>query len=605
MFSSLALLLIISQPSATSTCAADLEAARQAYGTYDVTTARRGYARVSNGPCAAAERAEASTELARILWLVDGNGSAAVARLRAVAVTGPEGCAAAAMLGRVLTQSGRAAEVAAALAHVLPVCAGLDPAVGLAVTGASVAVVAAARSAERPGLASAALTNWRKLDPLAQATLQGSRQRLALALLAGDPVDASLGWRAFFAMGGGISGSQIPPGLDDLLRDGLNPQAVEAARAALCDTLIRAGFADEARRLAEPMRVAGPAWRSAHAYFRMRDRLFVNLTAHDREYASGKRRNDAGLESLVIGIMRDAVAEAGRPTTDLWPAVRALWNLVGTTGRSNGVEGLHLGHVSTDVELSVRQGDREGRVRFVALDNMVANGFSGWLGDGVTGPGGWAAEGRIIQVRTRYVQTALERALIASPGMPRYAYMTRLARLEAADREGPAPVPVRFLPSLSAQLQLAAVDALAGELRRTPGKASAFETRFAALWYARSLDGTILRHEGRHALDQAQFPGDDALGNAELEYRAKLSELEYGASPRVALSNIYGRLLGGDTGHGISNLRLVDELVAWTSAHRSEVTGYDPAMPPLLQLWRVDDRQLRAIASGLDPAGRK
>lgn len=604
MLPALASLLLVSQPSPASTCGAHLEAARQAYGNYDVPAARKGYQRVADGSCSAADQAEATTELARILWLVDGDGTGAVARLRRVAARGPEGCAAAAMLGRVLTQMGHAAEVSAALEHAVPTCAALDPAVSLAVTGASIDVVAAVPPADRMRLARGALVKWRSLDPSAKVRLQGSRQRLALALLAGDAIEAAAGWRGFFTMDGGLAGSQLPADLDDLLRAGLAPAAGSPARAALCDALVRAGFAGEARRLLPKSPADDPEWRSARAYLRMRDRLAVLLTTHDRAYATGKRIDDAGLEGDILAIMRDGVAEAGRSAADPWGAVRDLWNLVGTTGRSNGVEGLHLGHVSIDAELPVAQGGRTGRVRFVALDNMVANGFSGWLGDGVSGPAGWAADGRIIQVRTRYVQTALDRAAIASSGARREAFMAQLARLEAADRTSAPPSPARFLPSLSARLQLSAVDALSRELRRTLDDKATFTARFASLWYARSLDATLLQHEGRHALDQVQFSGDAALSDAELEFRAKLSELEYGASPRVALSNIYCRLLGGTTGHGLANLRLVEALTAWLGTHRTEVADYQPAAPALSQLWRIDDHQLRAIARSLDPAVR-
>ena len=262
----LSLLMMASQPNVAAACAAELEAARQAYGTYDVISARRGYARVAGGDCGTVERAEASTEIARIVWLVDGDGPAAVARLRGVSTAMPAGCAAATMLGRILTQSGRAAEVATALASALPVCARLDPAVALAVTGASVAVVAETSSAKREDLARAALAMWRRLDLLAQATLQGSRQRLALGLLAGDPLEASAGWRGFFAMDGGLAGAQLPADLDEVLMAGLAPRASEAARVALCDALVRAGFADEAERLAGAAAIESLAWRSARAY---------------------------------------------------------------------------------------------------------------------------------------------------------------------------------------------------------------------------------------------------------------------------------------------------------------------------------------------------
>jgi len=601
----IATLLIATPEMPSSACAGALERARQAYGTYDVVTARRLYGESASPRCTAAEQADATTELARIDWLVDGDALTAARRLRSVMRATTDFCGAAHLIGRILNATDRSREVPVAIAPYASICADRVPAIALERVKAYVAVAAASNVDARPAAIGIARTAWETLPQLAQASLEGAKQKLAIGLLAGDPDEALTGWRAFFW----LDDTNQPQGheftsdeIDERIRRGIIPGAATGDRAALCDMLIRAGFAAEARLVAGPLTSAvGLEWKRTRAYFAMHDRLSVFLAEHDQAYARGRRDGEAVVEERLLGILREAVAEAGDPSLDPWPALRRLWGLAGTTGSSNGVEGIHIGHVSVDVEQPIRQGRRVGGVRFVALDNMIANGFSGWLGDGITGPGGWAADGRIIQVRTRYVQTALDRAASAVEGPARDVLLRRLEASERLDIARVNPTAVDYLPSLSDRLQLRAIDTLAAELRRKPDAETSFHLRFARLWYARSFEGTILHHEGRHALDQAQYGNNEVLADAELEYRAKLSELRYSSSPRIMLSSIYGRLLGGTTGHGIANARLVGALAGWIDAHRANVAGYDSQVPALLQLWRLDDKQLAQIAASLDP----
>jgi hypothetical protein len=111
----------------------------------------------------------------------------------------------------------------------------------------------------------------------------------------------------------------------------------------------------------------------------------------------------------------------------------------------------------------------------------------------------------------------------------------------------------------------------------------------------------MIAHEGRHALDKKLVRGLARLNDANLEYRAKLSELALAEYPRLALRNINEPAIGSGSAHGKANERLLGELAAWLNANQTSVAGFDPKLPALVQLDRLTDNQLRSIARSLEP----
>ncbi|HSI17573.1 MAG TPA: hypothetical protein VK980_07385, partial [Sphingomonas sp.] len=124
---------------------------------------------------------------------------------------------------------------------------------------------------------------------------------------------------------------------------------------------------------------------------------------------------------------------------------------------------------------------------------------------------------------------------------------------------------------------------------------------FRRAWWDHEIQSSITLHEGRHVLDEISYSGAQELSAPELEYRGKLSEIGYSDLPRNALSGILGAELARDTSHGAANARIMALYRDWVSAHRAEVTGFDPAQPAALQIDRLSDDQIRAIAHQADP----
>lgn len=597
---------------AAPAAAATFDEARAAYGLFDVGRAETLYRAVVVDPAASPkDRAAANRELARIAWLVDADAAGAAARLASSLPTDPDPCPAAQLRLRILNELSPTAPLPADADALAARCLATDPGVALEAVRRLALAAAQAPAGAQQRLAMAALGRLAALPEDARLTTQGTGLQLSLALLAGDATAALAGWRDGFWL---RPGEGAPPaiGLDaarvaQIFGRGLATPADTAAAFDLVDLLVRAGFAADARGFAERGRLAettGPLaarWRRLAVYFDLRDALHREILAHDRRFARHGAGDEEGYEERLAAILAAAATRLD-PTGKPIDVLGRAFGVYGTDpGRTNGVAGIHLGHVIVDERQQVAQDGRRGSIRFILLDNMIHNSFSAWLQDGAGQPGGWAVDGAtIVQVRQPYRTSIDNLARAVVPGAARDRLVAEIAAQRAGDRAIANATPIAHLPGVRSRLRLAALDTLAAQTRATLRPDEAFAARFRDAYWAASVAASITAHEGRHVLDQASYTGRCELPNAELEYRAKLSELRFAPSPRLAFASIFGPLIGGSSGHGIANQRLIGEIVGWIDAHRDAVAGYDPAQTALEQIDRLSDRQLIDIATTLD-----
>lgn len=575
--------------------------AQAAYRKGDVKSARAGFAEVlAAGQSRASVKSEAAVGLGRVHWLFDGQVEAAERVLRPQLATATP-CASARLLGRVWNASGGSAQVIEKIAPLAPRCAFLEPGVGNQVVAAYLNLATASTGPDRARWLKAAHSAREKLPPLAQLSPEGARQGLMLGVLSQNAGMALAGWRDFFWLDANEA-TEMRPLFDNALRQGARADDI----VALADLLVRNGFDREAVALGHLRGARPPAtvqrWSRVDAYLDLRARILAASETHDQAIARGEADNGEAYKADIEAIFRQALIAIGGDTSDLWRGIDEAWNLAGVMGQSNGVSSLHLGHKVIARRDDVVQGRRTGVVQFVALDNMLANGFTGRLGDGEFGPGGWATSDTIVQVRERMTTVLTGRIPLMYDNAARdraFAERDAHVRQDALTYDGSAIV---FLKGLSETLRLEALTDLSATVPGGEVAGSVAWVRQARrrLW-EETYGSSIVLHEGRHVLDQLEFTGDRKLSDAELEYRGKLSEIGGARRPRLALASIYTAQIGGTTGHGQANLRLIGEYVAWMKAHGAEVQGLDVAAPLLPQLYRLSDDQIRDIAKALDP----
>jgi hypothetical protein len=585
-----------------------VDGAMQAYGRNRVAEAETVFRRIAADPASsAADRASAHRQLARIAWLIDGNAPRALREIGAAAGAA-ERCSAARLEARVLQEAKRGDLLLARLEPLLKTCdrpeladqirlravaAGLD----LAAAGRKDALGGSARLLEAVG------TERRE-------GLQGASISLQLALLQGDAPAALKAWKDYFW----LSAGDVPPGLAGaypaaapVFEAGLDPAADVAARLRLVDLLVRAGFAQAAERFARSaglhrLAAADPLWGKAQAYFEARRRLETEVLASNRRVARGGSAAD--LEALLDSTLASLMAGA-RESGDRKAALLHAYSVYARATDSDGYDSIHFGHAVERGSWPVEQYGHRARATFIALDNMAANGFSSWLWDGSAATGGWAEEGPVIvQIRPEFTSEPFTGWALYSGGAARTELLEGLKREEATDMAALAAGDVAYLPGLASRIYLQVADQVgrAAKARLPPG--GDLRRAFLAEYWRASFRQSMLFHEGRHALDKSLVRGLARFNDSNLEFRAKLSELALGDYPRLSLVNINAAEIGSGSAHGKADAKVLQAYVGWMRGHSREIAGYDPKRPPLAQLDKLTDDQLRGVARGLDPIAK-
>lgn len=606
-------LTLVAALCATVANAATFQDGLSAYTANRVADAETIYAAVIADPNASAgDRTESARELGRIAWLIDRDEPRALRWLETALTNGDRPCLTGALWLRVQREANRAADAFAAQDRFLALCHNeADDAdlVRLQAARAGLEVAAGQTGEARTATLTRVAADLAALDAATRVGLAANQLVLGLGLSQGDPEAALGGWRAYLWLAGE---RDAPLALEawqgrvsGLFRSALKPDAAAADQAALVELLMRTGFADEARRLAADARLAeravdDPAWRRAAAYLRLRDQIDAAGLAENRKLARGGARDGRDYTRALKNALK-AAAEAAGVSSDP-TALATAFGIYGTDpgGETSGYPSWHAGHLVQDERRSVDQYGRHGEVRFVVIDNMISNGFESWLWDGRAAAGGWATSDTIVQVRPGYARAPLRAWQQINDTPVRKRLLEQLAKDEARDAEVLARQPVAYLPGLSTRLNLQAIEQILARARQMAAGGSQEDVRAAFLQeYGRAVvQYSIFVHEGRHTLDRLSR---ERIDKNLLEYRAKLSELALSDYPRLSLANIDADTIGSDTLHGRGNTLIMKAFGEWVAAHPGEVAGYDAAKPALMQLDKLTDEQIRAIARSLDP----
>jgi hypothetical protein len=593
--------------------AASLAEGQSAYNRSKVDEAEKIYAEVAADPAASAkDRSAAQRELGRIAWLIDADAPRALQHLDQAAKAGDEPCRTDQLAARVLREAGRLPEALARVEAGLPRCVRIEEKDELAVEAVRgrLAAAAAAPANARPARLAEAAAALQKLSPEGRTGPAAARARLDIALQTRDAPGALSAWRDYFWISTG-DGPQALIALQpqQALQRGLAANAADADRLALLDVLMRAGFTDQAKRFADltGLTARQPAdliWRRAVANWAVHRRVMATELAVNRDIARG-RGGGGRLETEVKASTAELMAAAGASGNPR-EALIANYNLLGTVGQTSGFPSAHLGHVVQDETLSVDQYGQHADVRFIALENMLANGYESWLWDGSAATGGWADTGPlIVQVRSGYTSGPLRGAAMMVGGPLRAEVEARQAERAAEDLAKLKTQPVAYLRGLSDRLRLQYIDQITAAARAKAGPSGDLRRAFLDEYWDGVIDHSIKTHEGRHALDKTLVKGLARFDDANLEYRAKLSELALSRYPRLAMWNINAETVGGKSPHGVANGKILAAFADWIKANPREVSGLDPAAPPLTQIDKLTDEQMRLIARGLDPLAQK
>ncbi|HEX8449058.1 MAG TPA: hypothetical protein VF652_05660, partial [Allosphingosinicella sp.] len=387
-----------------------IDGAVQAVGRNRVAEAEKVLRKIAAASGTPAEdRARAHRQLGRIAWLVDGDAGRALSEARAAWSVPKERCSAARLEARVLQEAKKPDLLTARLEGLLGSCDRPDLAdqIRLRAVAANLDLAASGRT----GALDSAARLLGAVGSEEREGLQGSALALELALLQADSAAALKAWKDYFW----LADSDVPqalaahyPAASPLFEAGLRAEASPAERLRLVDLLVRAGFARPAERFARSAgldRAAGGErlWRKAAAYFEVRRTIETAVLASNRRVARGGSAAD--MDALLDGAADRLIAAAGE-TGDRNAALLRAYSVYARAREFDGYDSIHFGHAVQRGRWPVEQYGHRAQVTFIALDNMVANGFTTWLWDGSAATGGWADEGPVIvQVRPEFTST--------------------------------------------------------------------------------------------------------------------------------------------------------------------------------------------------------
>ena len=582
-----------------------------AYTSNHISMAEAIFRHVAQDPASSVhDRATAWREIGRIAWLIDGNEQRAIDAVNRASAVG-EPCQAARLRARILDEAGQPNQLLSRFATWAALCKDLQGQDEIRYHAADALLAAASRSPQPDALLGQAAAALSAISPDDATDLHVSTLRLELALARGDSKAAVQAWKDYYW----LTAAEGPPALAALaplpsarFQRGLAPRAPTHDRLLLLDLLTKAGFSRAAERLARQWNIASsasgdPLWRKISTYLDERRKLEATLLASNRHVARGGPPADL---RAAVRSMQTALAAAAGIRGNVPAGIAKSYGLYGIVGKTGGFESIHLGHLVQSERRPIDQYGRHAEVSYLVVDNMISNGYESWLWDGDAADGGWTEPGPVIvQARPQYTSEPLNAWMLVSNPQHRREYVGRLRSLEAGDLNALRSSQVAYLPGLARRLSLQLAAQILDRARQLARDGNDLHHAFLAEYWRASLQQSIFIHEGRHALDLHLVNGSTADGKAELEYRAKLSELALADYPRLALLNIDGATIGGENEHGRANRRIMSEYRSWVAAHVDQVKGYDPALPPLAQLDRLSDAQIRAVARSLDPFARQ
>ena len=420
--------------------------------------------------------------------------------------------------------------------------------------------------------------------------LQTARLLLLVGLLTSDAATVTQAWHWYYA----DVPSAGPPTASD--RRSL-AQALAAARLfPEADLVLRDPCASERPALDD-------ATRDIVTYAETLRRLDAATDQHFRSVARGIN-DDSDYERKVTAESQSlwkALSWPGRPpdfsTRAFQSEVDRRFGTVTTLGRTDEILTLLFGHKVIDAQRTVEQYGQSAPLRFVALDGMLSAGYAAWITHGQRGTGGWIGTDAIYQIRPMYADGPVRQWRQTDVPDVRARTDRDIADETRRDAARAAAAPVTYFRGLDLRLRRQAQDALRARLSASGLTGAALRQAFVAEAARNTFEASIWAHEGRHAIDKIVFKINNS---AELEFRAKMSEVAFAPDPRSALGSILSPV-GPPTAHGTANERLLKGVVAWMQANAKDIAGLDSQSALLPQLDKLTNEQLRAAFRSMDP----
>ena len=167
---------------------------------------------------------------------------------------------------------------------------------------------------------------------------------------------------------------------------------------------------------------------------------------------------------------------------------------------------LFMGHRIGDDTIEVQQYGHKAKLRYIVLDSMVSNDYSGWFWDGRALPGGWANGHTIVWIREGNLGQPFGLWRMVADPANRSETEKLIAQNTALDDTLIRKNPYTYLPGLSLRLQFDAANRIYEAQKAKGYKDNDLCVAFVNEFLRLKLEFGIIAHEGRHAIDMLDHP---------------------------------------------------------------------------------------------------
>ncbi len=275
-----------------------------------------------------------------------------------------------------------------------------------------------------------------------------------------------------------------------------------------------------------------------------------------------------------------------------------------------GFYGTYAAFIANERYHLINPGYNPGRYVYRELARDVERSYLTWVWQYFgNSPAGWTGteERYVYRCSDRYKAHAVEGWHLLHDPDGKQTWKEELRR-QIEESHG-RPLDVFFSEALLHILKHRFLEAVWEECSRSPFPGNP-KVQFMQHCYQRELEASFARHEGRFALGResiARFIGTAMFGLrrglpsivAAGEYRARLGELLHARIPFDPVLSMVSRGLGTNAPWAQGQTRLLQHLAEHIADHPREYPAVDRSKNIVLQLYRLDDEQIRAAARAL------
>lgn len=273
----------------------------------------------------------------------------------------------------------------------------------------------------------------------------------------------------------------------------------------------------------------------------------------------------------------------------------AVFLMAGTS--SSSITGLIFGHIVNERVRHIEQYGHKSDFTFTELDMMVSNGYPSWFWED-RGAGGFAIPGGFLRIKKMFKHLGINAWEQVTDSVKRYK-TEKSIRDNLLLSTSASKINVIY-SALAKKLELDALDSLYKSLVNTGLKNLELQLKFIELYDSYRDNATMFAHEGRHSLDRVVL-GDKyrELGNPNIEYRARLSQIAFSKSPKLELANMINGI--GSTNAGLSNKMIIDVIEKWIKVNSDKIKDFDISKSNISQIYKLSNEQIKSCIRNVDP----